>query len=84
MCRRWGSLWTSCPATIRPSARFSIVGYDDLEIAELLNLTTIRQPAFQMGYRAIEVVNQLLEEPDSPGSTRYPPELVVRKSVVAR
>lgn len=69
--------------TIGPD--FSIVGYDDLEIAELLNLTTIRQPAFQMGYRAIEVVNQLLEEPDSPWKHEvFAPELVVRKSVVAR
>jgi DNA-binding LacI/PurR family transcriptional regulator len=44
----------------------SIIGYDDIEIAELLGLTTIRQPLLASGRRAAEL---LLAEmaPSGPG-----------------
>ena len=62
----------------------SIVGFDDLPVAALLTprLTTVRQPARDMGYRAAELLFELLagtvEEVD--GGT-FPTEVEIRESV---
>ena len=37
----------------------SVVGYDDIEIAELVGLTTIRQPLLESGHRAADVLDTL-------------------------
>ena len=34
----------------------SVTGYDDLELADHLGLTTVRQPLFESGVRAVERV----------------------------
>jgi DNA-binding LacI/PurR family transcriptional regulator len=34
----------------------SVIGFDDIEIAEYLDLTTIRQPLFESGYRGIDLL----------------------------
>jgi DNA-binding LacI/PurR family transcriptional regulator len=57
----------------------SVIGYDDIEIAEYLQLTTIRQSLFESG---AEGVRLLLEEIDSfpqqPQQILLPTELVRR------
>lgn len=60
----------------------SIVGFDDLAIASFTQppLTTIRQPKYQMGRSATEMLLNLLEE-SIPGSVRkVQGELIVRES----
>ena len=44
----------------------SIIGYDDIEMAEYLNLTTIRQMLFESGERGVELLLQHLENPSLP------------------
>lgn len=57
----------------------SVIGYDDIEIAEHLNLTTIRQPLFQSGKLGAEM---LLSQIESGATTaqkvQLPLALVVR------
>lgn len=63
----------------------SIVGFDDLPIAELLQprLTTVRQPAREMGYRAAQILLDLIEGSD-PGSLEpFPVMLQIRESVAS-
>ncbi len=57
----------------------SIIGYDDIEVAEYLGLTTIRQLLFKTGERGIDLLLEILDDPDSqPVCEVMPTELVVR------
>ena len=51
----------------------SVVGYDDVEMAEYLGLTTVRQQLFESGVRGVEL---LLE----PLCDMLPVELIVRNT----
>lgn len=59
----------------------SVIGFDDIEIAEYLNLTTMHQPLFESGFRGVEL---LLQSIDSVGGVtpceELPVELVSRDS----
>lgn len=57
----------------------SIIGYDDIEIAEYLNLTTIRQRLFESGVRGCELLLEAMEPPLAvPRQITLPTELVER------
>lgn len=61
----------------------SIVGFDDVPVAPLLTprLTTVRQPAHEMGMSAADLLLDLIQgesEPDVPAP--FPVEVVVRES----
>lgn len=59
----------------------SLVGIDDHPLAALTDLTTVRQPAFEQGVRAAELLVGLLrEDPGTDTSVTLPTELVVRAS----
>jgi DNA-binding LacI/PurR family transcriptional regulator len=57
----------------------SVVGYDDVEMAEYLGLTTIRQQLFESGVRGVELLLEALAlAPPEPVCDILPVELVVR------
>lgn len=57
----------------------SVVGYDDIEIAEYLNLTTIHQPLFESGWRATHLLFQVIKDGEAePICDEQPIRLVVR------
>jgi DNA-binding LacI/PurR family transcriptional regulator len=57
----------------------SVVGYDDIEVAEYLGLTTMRQLLFESGKRGVEVLLDILENPAAkPMCDVLPAELIVR------
>jgi LacI family transcriptional regulator len=59
----------------------SVTGYDDLELADDLGLTTVRQPLFESGVRAVERVLGMLDgRPPEPLREVQPISLVVRRS----
>ena len=61
--------------------KIPIIGYDDIELAEYMGLSTIRQPMRDMGYFATQ---NLIERINNPGKavsqTIYTPELIKRAS----
>ncbi len=64
---------------LRVPQDLSIIGYDDIELADILGLTTIRQRLFESGRRGVELLLQALEQPDmEPVHEILPTELVVR------
>ena len=70
-----GESGLKCPHDI------SIVGFDDIELASHLGLTTMRQPMYEMGVLAAEVLLARLEEPKrEPVHAMFVPKLVVRKT----
>jgi len=63
----------------------AIVGYDDIDFAasSVVPLTSIRQPAEQIGRSAVELLPEVGDDgPYVPERVRYLPELVTRSSTV--
>ena len=59
----------------------AVIGYNDVELAAYLDLTTVHVPMRELGRRALNLLVRMIEEPDSPlERIRLPAELVVRRS----
>jgi DNA-binding LacI/PurR family transcriptional regulator len=66
-------------AGLRVPDDLSVVGYDDIEIADYLGLTTVRQQLFESGrIGARMLLAEVLARSATPPSVVLPPELVVR------
>ncbi len=70
-----GSLGLSVPSDL------SVTGYDDLELADHLHLTTVRQPLFESGVRAVQLLLLGIDaSPMTPLREVQDLNLVVRES----
>jgi DNA-binding LacI/PurR family transcriptional regulator len=59
----------------------SVIGYDDLEIAEHLGLTTIRQPLYESGTRGARMLLDLMDADTRIAQhVELPIELIARGS----
>jgi DNA-binding LacI/PurR family transcriptional regulator len=57
----------------------SVIGYDDIEAADYVGLTTVAQQLFESGRRGAEILLAEIERPSSePAVVRLEPQLVVR------
>lgn len=57
----------------------SVVGYDDIEAADYVGLTTVRQQLFESGRRGAEILlAEIDDRTDEPVIAQLDPELVVR------
>ncbi|HWV50561.1 MAG TPA: substrate-binding domain-containing protein, partial [Microbacterium sp.] len=69
---------------IRVPEDVAVVGYDDIEFAAIAEvpLTSVRQPAREMGRAAAEMLIARINGADAPDLTSvvYQPELVIRAS----
>ena len=66
---------------VRVPEDLSVIGFDDLEIAEHLGLSTIRQPLYESGARGARLLLDLLAAGSRvPEHVELPVELVVRDS----
>jgi LacI family transcriptional regulator, kdg operon repressor len=69
---RYGSRWQE---------RVALMSIDDSEWAELIGVTAIRQPTYEIGYRAVEFLHERIEGGVEPArESMLPGELVVRRS----
>jgi DNA-binding LacI/PurR family transcriptional regulator len=63
----------------------SIIGYDDIEVAEYLGLTTVRQMLYESGQRGVELLLDAIEKkPVNPVCEIMPTELIVRQTTSKR
>lgn len=62
--------------------RIPIVGYDGLEISELLGFSTIAQPIYEMGEFAVDLLIRKIEGKIIPERSILPVELVERNSTL--
>ncbi len=70
-------------AGIKVGEKIGVIGFDDLTFSEHMNppLTTMRQPVLQMGIVAVEILDDVINNPDRPTrQVRLPTELVIRAS----
>ncbi|MBN1993712.1 MAG: LacI family DNA-binding transcriptional regulator [Anaerolineae bacterium] len=59
----------------------SVIGYDDIEIAEYFHLTTIRQPLFVSGIEGVELLlESIATPPPTPHRVVLPIELITRNT----
>ena len=66
---------------IRVPEELSVVGFDDVEVAALVGLTTVRQPLFESGRHGAELLLQSLGgTPPASHVKTLPVELVVRST----
>jgi LacI family transcriptional regulator len=70
-------------AGLRVPEDVSVVGFDDLPVSALLTprLTTVRQPAHDMGFQAAAALFDLLENDESGAIGELPAVVQVRDSV---
>jgi LacI family transcriptional regulator len=68
---------------VRVPEDLAIVGYDDIDFAQstVVPLSSIRQPAREIGATAVELLLEALDSPTAPPrQVRFRPQLVVRAS----
>lgn len=69
---------------LRIPGDLSVVGYDDIEIAEYLGLTTMRQMLYESGQRGVELLlDALAQDLQEPVYEELPTELVVRATTAS-
>lgn len=71
-------------ADLKIPGDISIVGYDDIDLGEYIypKLTTVHQPAFEMGTNAARMIINRIEDPNEPiQQASLPVSLVERDSV---
>lgn len=69
--------------SLRVPEDLALIGYDDIDFAQstVVPLSSIRQPAREIGAAAVDALFAALEDPDAaPQRIRFRPELVVRAS----
>jgi DNA-binding LacI/PurR family transcriptional regulator len=76
-----GVLQASREASRQVPGDLSVIGYDDIEVAEYLGLTTVRQLLFESGQRGVELLLAKLENTASPAVLEVlPNDLIVRST----
>jgi len=78
-----GALGTIYEKGLSIPDQIAVVGFDELPLASVFNppLTVVRQPAYEVGRRAAELMIKRLDDPHrAPTSLVLPPELIIRKS----
>jgi LacI family transcriptional regulator len=74
-----GAIQAARDADLRIPEDLSVIGYDDLQAAEYMGLTTIRQLLFESGQRGVELLLETLENSQiEPVHEVLPIELIVR------
>jgi len=65
-------------------AQLSVVGFDDIDVAEYLGLTTVRQPLFETGERGVELLLERISGAASPPVQEYLPINLVTRATTAQ
>jgi DNA-binding LacI/PurR family transcriptional regulator len=83
----YGALREISRAGLRVPEDVAVIGFDDQPFAELMDLSTVRQPvadqALDVTTRLLALIAEADEEPRNPAVV-LPTELVVRRSTVVR
>jgi LacI family transcriptional regulator len=80
-----GALWAIEEAGLRCPDDIAVVGFDDIELAAHLRLTTMRQPMFDMGVLAARKLEERINGSQlPPANNPFVPELVVRDTCGAK
>jgi DNA-binding LacI/PurR family transcriptional regulator len=74
-----GVIQAAREADLRIPEDLSVIGYDDIQAAEYMELTTVRQLLFESGQQGVELLLETLDNPQTePVHKVLPTELIVR------
>jgi DNA-binding LacI/PurR family transcriptional regulator len=77
----FGTLEAARALGIRVPEELSVIGFDDIDVASYVGLTTVRQPLFESGRRGSELLLRALSGREVPVRTELLPlELIVRNT----
>jgi len=81
-----GALKAAREAGFAAPGKLSVIGFDDLDLCRFTEpeLTTVRQPRFEMGYEAMKLFVRMDRKPKEAEAMVLKPELVVRGSTERR
>ena len=80
----FGALEAAEDLGIRIPDEFSVIGYDDIEIAEYMHLTTVRQHLFRSGVEGVALLLEAIARPfPVPRRLLLPLEVVKRSTTAA-
>jgi len=80
-----GALEEAHRAGIRVPEDLAMLGFDDIDLARHLGLSTMRQPLLEMGVLALNQLHRRISDPTLPPSVvSFVPELVVRRTCGGR
>ena len=79
----YGAMRAIRRAGLRVPQDIAVIGFDDHSTAELMDLSTVRQPVVEQGALLTEAVLASLSGEGAPTDTVLPTRLVVRGSTVA-
>ena len=76
-----GALEAARELKLEVPADLSVVGYDDVELAHFAQLTTVRQNLFASGVQGVEMLLDVIENPEAPPiQLQFPTQLIVRQT----
>ncbi len=77
-----GAVWAVREAGLQVPDDISLLGFDDIELAAYVYppLTTVRQPVYELGHQAMEMVLALMVDGQKATSVMLKGEIVVRQS----
>jgi LacI family transcriptional regulator, galactose operon repressor len=80
-----GALEAAREFGVRVPEDIAIVSFDDIELAQHVQLTTMRQPMYEIGTLALQCLLARMKNPDAtPTLMTFLPELIIRRSCGAR
>jgi LacI family transcriptional regulator len=80
-----GALEAARQEGVRIPEDIAVVGFDDIELAQYAELTTMRQPMYEIGRLAMEKLIHRMKGPDTPATlTSFLPDLIIRSTCGAR
>jgi LacI family transcriptional regulator len=80
-----GAIETAREMGVRIPEDIAMVSFDDIELAQHAQLTTMRQPMHEMGMLALERLFHRMKDPGAPPMrTAFLPELIIRKTCGAQ
>ncbi|MCB9132866.1 MAG: LacI family DNA-binding transcriptional regulator [Anaerolineales bacterium] len=80
----FGVLQAAKERGIQVPQELSVVGYDDVEMSEYLNLTTVHQPLFDSGLRSVDLLLHSIDTSDPAPVREQLPVHVIERSTTAR
>jgi LacI family transcriptional regulator len=76
-----GALEGARAEDVRVPEDLAVVSFDDIELAQYAELTTMRQPMYEIGRLAMEKLVSRMKDPDaSPTLSSFIPDLIIRRS----
>jgi len=76
-----GGLEAAAELGVRVPEDLALVSFDDIELAQHAQLTTMRQPMHEMGILALERLFARMKDPKAPVTvTAFQPQLIIRRT----